>query len=60
MILVASLVMMSGTGCVSVVNDYCLVSSPIKYTDADIEVISDTLAKDILIKDTTYNTLCNE
>jgi hypothetical protein len=37
---------------------YCIISSPINPTDADIDVISDELVDDLLIHNEIYERLC--
>ena len=54
------LIMILGTGCASVTNDYCLVAEPIIPSDKDIDVISSELAKKIEIHDSTYEKLCKQ
>ena len=37
---------------------YCIISSPINPTDADIDVISDELVDDLLVHNEIYERLC--
>jgi len=50
--------MMLGTGCSSVVSDYCLIAIPMEPTDNDKIIISNKLARNILTNDETYEKLC--
>tara|TARA_R110000744_G_scaffold131019_1_gene238994 strand:- start:292 stop:471 length:180 start_codon:yes stop_codon:yes gene_type:complete len=39
-------------------NNYCNIASPIFLEEGDVDIISDNLAKDLLVHNSVYEKLC--
>ena len=51
---------LAATSCATVSSEHCLIDSPIKPTNDDVEVISDLLVEQILKHNEIYKKVCNE